>query len=322
MFFTSCRLKQLIWKLTVNCTDFVPVAVGTNGPEDDLRHRGDGHHLVVVSKRPAQHLGVEGDSVDHVVEARRGEDLLPAVGFLHPDDRKNNLHFLVPSANRPIRAPQESLTCSRRQTERTPPRSSCDGRRWSGPCRDRTILLQNHRVSDITSCRAVAAVQPVTCRHSVLGAGPAQKPGIPQVGRHRVAASDRRPLRWPGPACHELRPGHTVAVPTLRWVHWGDMDTDQGGSGPEPGRVQDRVRSRTGPAAGPAVPGGGRYPLNRTFPQEDRSNSSHSCSFRTERKWKNDLIIRTAPPGGSGSVFSNSYSLWFWNHLEGLLLNF
>lgn len=30
-----------------------------------------------------------------------------------------------------------------------------------------------------------------------------------------------------------------------------------------------------------SVPGGGRYPLNNTFPQEERSNSSHNCSFRT-----------------------------------------
>lgn len=66
-------------------TDFIAVAIGANGPEDDLRHRGDSHHLVVVSQRPAHHFGVERDSVDHPVEAGRGEDLLPPGRLLHPE---------------------------------------------------------------------------------------------------------------------------------------------------------------------------------------------------------------------------------------------
>lgn len=66
-------------------TDFIAVAVGANGPEDDLRHRGDSHHLVIVSQRPAHHFGVERDSVDHPVEAGRGEDLLPPGRLLHPE---------------------------------------------------------------------------------------------------------------------------------------------------------------------------------------------------------------------------------------------
>lgn len=66
-------------------TDFIAVAIRANGPEDDLRHRGDSHHLVVVSQRPAHHFGVERDSVDHPVEAGRGEDLLPPGRLLHPE---------------------------------------------------------------------------------------------------------------------------------------------------------------------------------------------------------------------------------------------
>lgn len=65
-------------------TDFVSIAVWTDGPEDDLGHRGDGHHFVVVSQGAAHHSGVERHSVDHPVEARRGEDLLPARRLLHP----------------------------------------------------------------------------------------------------------------------------------------------------------------------------------------------------------------------------------------------
>lgn len=66
-------------------TDLISVAVRADGPEDDLCYRGNSHHFVIVSQRAAHHLGVERDSVDHPIQTRRGENLLPPGGFLHPD---------------------------------------------------------------------------------------------------------------------------------------------------------------------------------------------------------------------------------------------
>lgn len=65
-------------------TNLVAVAVRTDGPQDDVGPRGHGHHLVVVAQRAGHHLGVERHSVDDPVEARGGEDLLPAGRLLHP----------------------------------------------------------------------------------------------------------------------------------------------------------------------------------------------------------------------------------------------
>lgn len=65
-------------------TDLIAVAVWTDGPQDDVGARGHGHHLVVVAQRASHHLGVERHSVDHPVEARGGEDLLPAGRLFHP----------------------------------------------------------------------------------------------------------------------------------------------------------------------------------------------------------------------------------------------
>lgn len=69
-----------------------------------------------------------------------------------------------------------------------------------------------------------------------------QHPRIPEVRRHRVAASDRRSLYRNNAARHELRPGHAVTVPTLRRVHWDDTDRRSCESG---SRLHVSVRNRT-----------------------------------------------------------------------------
>lgn len=76
-------------------TDFVSVAVRADGPQDDLRSRGYGHHLVVVSQRARHHLGVERDSVDHPVQTGGGEDLLPPGGLLHPVRQRESVSLKV-----------------------------------------------------------------------------------------------------------------------------------------------------------------------------------------------------------------------------------
>ena len=78
-------LSQLLITEGEKLTNLVSVAVGADGPQDDLRPRGDSHHLVVVSQRARHHLGVERDSVDHPIQTRRREDLLPPGRLLHPD---------------------------------------------------------------------------------------------------------------------------------------------------------------------------------------------------------------------------------------------
>lgn len=76
-----------------NRTNFISIAVGTNGPQDDLSHWGNGHHLVIVSQWAGHHLGIERNSVDHPVQTRRSEDLLPPGGLLHPDTQRIMIQY-------------------------------------------------------------------------------------------------------------------------------------------------------------------------------------------------------------------------------------
>lgn len=83
----SSRWKGQEWFLT----DLAAIAVGLQGPEDDLAARRHRHHLVVVTQSSTQHLGIEGHPFDHPVQAGTGEDLLPPRRLLHPGDKQEKM---------------------------------------------------------------------------------------------------------------------------------------------------------------------------------------------------------------------------------------
>lgn len=77
------------------CTDLVAVSSVLDAPQDDPalgRHR---HHLIFVSVRAADHLGVKGDALDGPVQVRTREDLLPPGRFLYPSEKKPDVFFLM-----------------------------------------------------------------------------------------------------------------------------------------------------------------------------------------------------------------------------------
>lgn len=65
-------------------TDLIATASILDAPEDDTALRGGSHHLVLVSMRAADNLGVKRDAFNGPVKVGGGKHLLPSRRFLYP----------------------------------------------------------------------------------------------------------------------------------------------------------------------------------------------------------------------------------------------
>lgn len=92
----AVRLQSQHFKsLWCEPTYFITTASILDAPEDDTALRGSGHHLVLVSMRPTDHLRIERDAFNGPVKVGGGEHLLPSRRFLYPVMRSHT-HNIFP----------------------------------------------------------------------------------------------------------------------------------------------------------------------------------------------------------------------------------
>lgn len=143
--------QNQLYYMKWNPTNFTAVAIRTDSPQYDFCARCHSNHLIVVPQRAAHDLGIKSHPVNHPVQPRAGEDLLPSSRLFNPEHEW--CHILT----HPVCASESLLlvtcskrnpTCNRPQTGHTPQQSSYDDHIWFGPCLDQRPDL-NNRAHDL-----------------------------------------------------------------------------------------------------------------------------------------------------------------------------